>query len=184
MRGILCIDPGGSTGVAWGIVDERAPSAIEAVRDRLHSGSTTVTGEPRDQIHALYRLWTDFKLDCVNRRLLDKEWVDLVIEDYVLAPGVQKPGRDTTAPERIAWGFEGYRLGRFESYRKTKHYTEPVWQMPGAAKRFAERDILEQADCWIRGRDHERSAFAHMLLRTNVLMSNRLHTRRGVSSRA
>jgi hypothetical protein len=170
------MDPGESTGVAWGIVDERADTALHAVRDRLRAGSTTVTGEPPEQVHALYKLWTDFKLDCVARAQLEKEWVDLVIEDFVLFPG-EKPGRSTTAPERIAWGFEGYRMGRYDSYRRTKHYTTPVWQKSGTAHRWKNREMLEQADAWIRGRDHERSAFAHMILRTNILMSQMTHPR-------
>jgi len=54
-----------------------------------------------------------------------------------------------------------------------RHYTSITWQKSGAASRFAQKDILTRADAWIVGKQHERSAFAHMILRTNVLMDNR-----------
>jgi len=154
-------------------------SAVEAVRDRIKHGTATVTGTEVDQIHALYKLWTDFKFDCVARGMMDPDTVELVIEDYVLFPG-EKPGRSTTAPERIAWGFEGYRLGKYESYRRTKHYTPVFWQKSGAASRFKkDRALMTSANAWIPGRDHERSALAHMILRANIIMDNRPPPARG-----
>jgi ribosomal protein S11 len=97
------------------------------------------------------------------------------MEDFVLWPG-EKPGKSTTVPERIAWGFEGYRMAMADSYRKSlpKHYNAIVWQKSGAAYRFKQRQLLTKADAWIVGREHERSAFSHMILRTNVLMDGKL----------
>ena len=176
MRGILAIDPGESTGVAWGIVDDKTRGkAYEAVAERLHGNSTTISGEEASQIRALYRLWTDFKKLCVQTALLDPKDIDLVIEDFVLFPG-EKPGRDTTIAERVAWGLEGYRMAMYDQHRPhadppLRHISPTVWQQSGAAHRFKnDRELMEKAGCWIRGREHERSAFSHMLLRTNVLM--------------
>lgn len=177
MRGIFCIDPGESTGVAWGVIDEQTKGAmsIDTVATRLHSGSTTITGLEPAQIRALYLLWTKFKKDCVRTYLLEPEWIDLVVEDFVLFPG-EKPGRATTTPERIAWGFEGYRMAMADSYRARgralpKHYSPIIWQKSGGAKRFTQQSIMKKAGCWVVGRQHERSAFAHMILRTNILLS-------------
>jgi len=175
MRAIFCIDPGQSTGVAWGILNEKWKGyAWEAVRDRIESSSTTVTGPEPDQIRALYSLWQSFKTKAVRVNQMDPEWVDLVIEDFVLFPG-EKPGRATTVPERIAWGFEGYRMAMYDRHRPhakppLRHISPTFWQKSGAAHRFAQRDILTQANAWIRGKEHERSAFAHMILHTNLLM--------------
>lgn len=170
MRGIFTIDPGESTGMAWGIINTKAKYAYEAVKARIDGGSKTIKGIEQDQIRAIYWEWTRFKRNCVQARLLDPEKVDLVIEDYVLFPG-EKPGKATTTPERIAWGFEGYRMARFDNWHISgRHYTPVAWQSPGAAYRFKKRDILRAADAWIVGQEHERSAYAHMLLRTNVLM--------------
>lgn len=175
MRGLFCIDPGQSTGIAWGIVDDktRVKTAIETVRTRLHSGSTTITGTEPEQIRELYSFWTQFKKGCVQKYQLDPTWIDLVVEDFVLFPG-EKPGKSTTVSERISWGFEGYRLACLDNYRKSwpKHYTPITWQKSGAASRFSKRDILTKASAWVVGKDHERSAYAHMILRTNVLLDN------------
>jgi len=181
MRGIFCIDPGESTGIAWGIVDEktRGQMALQAVKERLSSGSVTISGPEAKQIRELYRLWVIFKRKCV-KQFMEPDWVDLVIEDFVLFPG-EKPGKRTTVAERISWGLEGYRMAMYDRHRaqysdpsQVKHYTPIVWQKSGAAHRFAQRPILEEADAWIRGKEHERSAFAHMILRTNVLLDRRL----------
>ena len=180
MRGILCIDPGESTGVAWGIVnDKHRGRAYEAVAERLHSDSVTIQGEEAAQIRTLYHVWTDFKKFCVHTALLDPQSVDLVVEDFVLFPG-EKPGRATTAPERIAWGFEGYRMAQADMYRDRgrslpKHYSPILWQKSAAASRFfKDRALMTQAGIWIRGKEHERSAFGHLLLRTNVLLDRNL----------
>jgi hypothetical protein len=175
MRGIFCVDPGETTGVAWGIVDEKTSlRAITAVKERQEAGSTTLKGDEASQIRNLYRLWTAFKRDCV-RRFLEPAWIDLVVEDFTLYPG-ERPGKATTSPERIAWGFEGYRMAMYDRYRpqlardEVAHFSPTRWQKSGAAHRFTTQEILKEADAWIRGREHERSAFAHMILRTNILM--------------
>ena len=178
MRAIFCIDPGKSTGVAWGILNEQYKGyALEAVRDRINSGSITITADEVQQTRLLYKLWTEFKRRTVTKNLLEPDQIDLVIEDFVLFPG-EKPGRDTTVAERVAWCFEGYRMANFDRHRPhanppMRHYTSITWQKSGAASRFAQKDILTRADAWIVGKQHERSAFAHMILRTNVLMDNR-----------
>jgi hypothetical protein len=175
MRGIFCVDPGASTGVAWGILNEKDETAIKAVSERMYSSSLTLQGTEQEQIRDLYAFWTGFKKSCVQGHCMEPETIDLVIEDFVLFPG-EKPGRATTIAERVAWGFEGYRMAMFDHWRARwpKHYTPISWQMSGAANRFTKREILTQADAWIRGKEHERSAFAHMILRTNVLMDNRV----------
>lgn len=174
MRGIFCVDPGESTGVAFGIVDTSSYTALEAVANRLESGSETLTGSEAEQARALYHLWTKFKRKCVNVNLLDPDRVDLVIEDFVLFPG-EKPGKSTTVPERVAWCLEGYRMAMADSWRRSlpKHYNEIIWQKSGAAHRFKNQEILKKADAWVVGRDHERSAFSHMILRVNVLMDGK-----------
>jgi hypothetical protein len=176
MRGIFAVDPGESTGVAWGILNEKhRGTALEAVAQRMYSSSLTLTGTEPEQIRDLYAFWTGFKKSCVQAHQMLPETIDLVIEDFVLFPG-EKPGRSTTTPERIAWGFEGYRMAMFDHWRARwpKHYTPISWQKSGGAKRFSTQAILKAADAWVVGKEHERSAFAHMVLRTNILMNNQI----------
>jgi len=181
MRGILAIDPGESTGVAWAVVDEktRGQMAITAVKERLTDGSTTISGPEAKQIRELYKLWVIFKRRCVTQ-FMEPDWVDLVVEDFVLFPG-ERPGKRTTVAERISWGLEGYRMAMYDRHRAqhsnpaaVKHYSQICWQKSGAANRFTKRSLLEEANCWIVGREHERSAWAHVILRTNILLDRRL----------
>lgn len=170
MKGLFCVDPGGSTGVAWGIVDERSPTAAEAVRNRIQDGSATIQGEPMEQARELWRMWVHFKSRCVNEGLMDPDTVELVFEDFVLYGGQHAGGRDGTYPLCVIWAFEGYRWGRFDTYRKSKHIAPIIFQKSSQAATYKTRPRLENAGVWVKGREHERSAFSHMILRVSRLM--------------
>lgn len=176
MKALFCVDPGGHTGVASGIVDESERRAIEAVRKRIHGLSATITGPEPEQIRALYKMWSDFKTKCVRVGLMDPKDVELIMEDFNLRGGQVVAGKEGTSPERIAWGFEGYRMGRYDQWRrqhKLAHYSPIIWQQPSSAHRYSNRNILREADAWIVGKQHERSAYGHMIFRVNTLMNNR-----------
>lgn len=174
--GVMCIDPGRSTGLAWAVIDPTSRLASDAIKNRLNSGSTTITGTPMEQARLLFNYWYGFKGDCVFTGLLPAENVHLVAEDFALTP-MATPGKDTTAPERVIWAFEGYRSGRHDTYRKTKHFSEIHWQMPAAAHRYKTQAMLKPVDAWIRGREHERSAFSHMYLYAATLLDARPYIR-------
>ena len=174
-RAIFSVDPGESTGVAWAVLnDGRNTMALSSMASRSHSASKTLSGPVSAQIRELYWLWVMFKRRAVNDLRIKPEDVDLVFEEFVLRPGAT-PGRSTTAPERVAWGFEGYRMSHADLYRERgralpKHYTEINWQLASSAARFNNQQILKQLDAWVVGKEHERSAFAHMLLRLNIVL--------------
>lgn len=171
MIGLFCVDPGGHTGVAWAIVDERAKTTTEAMCARLSRGGATIEGPEAKQIRELFNLWSSFKRLCVDKSRLEPDWIELIFEDFVLRPGQHAGGRDGTAPERITWGFEGYRMAKADSWRKSpRHYTPIIFQQPNQASRFKIRSRLESCESWIVGREHERSAHSHMILRVNKLL--------------
>lgn len=171
MRGLFCVDPGAHTGLAWSIIDETKKTASEAMRARLYSGSDTIEGKEPYQIRTLYDRWITFKRYCVTRALLDPEQVEIIFEDFVLRGGQHAGGKDGTIPERISWGFEGYRMSRFDTWRKgSRSYTPIIWQQPSAASTYKTRSRLTNCDAWIKGREHERSAMSHMILRVNTLL--------------
>ena len=176
MKALFCVDPGGQTGIASGIVDETKSRAIDAVRNRIHGLSATITGPEEEQIRELYRQWLLFKQKAVNVCLLDPVDVELVVEDFVLRGGQTSGGRAGTSPERIAWGLLGYRMGRHDQWRATHrlaHFSPVIWQQPGQAARYWNKSILQDADAWVKGRPHERSAYGHMIFRVNALMNRR-----------
>src|SRR4051794_15142811 len=109
------MDPGGHTGLAWGIFDETASTA-EALQNGLQKGSATVTGDEYAQIERIADLWTSFYRDCVNTRLLDPTKVEFVSEDFVQRPG-GSGGKEGNSPLRILWGVEGYRMGRAAEFK-------------------------------------------------------------------
>lgn len=159
MRGIFALDPGGKSGLAWGIFNDKADTVADAMRNGLYKGSATVIGGEAKQIKEIFDFWQQFKEGCVRRHLLEPEQVDLVIEDFILLPGQHAGGKEGISPARIGWGFEGYRLGRGYGYRRHKHITQAVWQ-PATAMRYEKK--LKDWDCWVVGKEHERSAFCHI----------------------
>lgn len=170
MRGLFCVDPGGHTGVAWSIVDISSHDVKTAMQNRLNQGSTTIEGPEASQIRELYVCWIKFKRLCVKQFLLPEE-VELVLEDFTLRPGQHAGGKDGTTPERIAWGFEGYRMGRADAYGpRAKHYAPIHWQSASAKSRYDKRPKLTEAAAWVVGREHERTAYAHMMLRLNTIL--------------
>jgi hypothetical protein len=175
--GIFAIDPGIHTGLAWGIINPHARLAADAMRERIKSNSITIVGEPLGQAREIWRIWEAFFKECVVVGCMDPEYVNLVSEDFVLRPGPHAGGKDGTAPERIIFAFDGYRNGRYDTYRKNRYLAPIYWQQPSAASRYNSQKMLKPVGAWVVGREHERSAMAHMYLRTATIMSGSLYTR-------
>lgn len=161
----MAIDPGLSTGIAWGLFDDRARLVQDAMRDGSFKESTTIEGDEYEQMEALFEIWGSFKNTCVNQRCLDPDKVELVAEDFILRPGHHKPGKEGISPARMLWAFEGYRRGRADKFRRPKHVSPLILQNPDQAMRYNKRRILGSWDCWIVGKEHERAAYAHIGLR-------------------
>jgi hypothetical protein len=66
-------------------------------------------------------------------------------------------------------------MASYDDWRRNgKHYAPVHWQTPASAARFAkDRKLMELANAWIVGREHERSALSHMILRLNVILDGR-----------
>jgi hypothetical protein len=168
--GIFGCDPGGHTGLAWGIFDPDVEVGA-ALRGRMNAGSTTVEGSERQQIREIANWWQSFYRQCVTSALLPPDRIWFVCEDFVLKPGETAGGRDATSPLSLIWGVEGYRMGRsdewFESKRGQKRdrvMPPMILQMAGQAKSYATKARLRDWDLWVVGREHERSAWAHVAL--------------------
>lgn len=167
--GVFGCDPGGHTGLAWGIFDHRAKGGVaEALQTRMNAGSATVTGDERQQIREVTEIWRSFYSACVRSALLPPDHVWLVFEDFIMRPGQTAGGRDSTIPLALIWGIEGYRMGRADEWSENNrgplHVPSLVLQTAGQASSFATAERLKEWDLWVRGREHERSAWKHVAL--------------------
>jgi hypothetical protein len=122
---IFTVDPGGSTGVTWGVYSLRCSLVKNAMT---------------------------FEADNLGARK-----IELVIEDFILLPKIHTPGKEGISPVRIAWGLVGYIWGQNDLVGDP----DPIWQSASIGMRFNTRQMLEQWGCWIKGREHERAAYAH-----------------------
>lgn len=153
--GIFAIDPGGSTGVAWGWYSLDKDTVADAMKERRMSKSVTVTGDEKKQIVTLEYLWHEF---CTDHMPGKDEHVELVMEDFSLVPGSHVPGKEGISPVRISWGFLGYIWGLDGDAGDPN----PVWQSAAKGMRFNTQQMLKRWDAWIVGKQHERAAFAHV----------------------
>ena len=167
---IFAVDPGNHTGVAWSLVPDMG-SIKGSLLARLGEGSATLTGDELCQAVELFGLWQRFRSDAFRSGIPDSN-VHLVIERFTLRGGQHAAGRDGTSPERMAWAFEGYRFGRYSTYRKKKSYIPITWQNP-ADHAFATRPRLESWGCWVVGREHERTAYGHLAFKLSKLLKVR-----------
>lgn len=152
--------------MAWGIFNPHAESVEEMLKTRMEAGSTTVTGDERTQIREVADLWQSFYRTCVRSALLPPDRVWFVMENFILKPGETAGGSDATISLALIWGIEGYRMGRADEWAEHKRgqvmMPSMILQMAGQAKSYATGDRLKEWTVWIKGREHERSAWSHI----------------------
>jgi len=166
--GVFCCDPGGHSGVAWAILDPSAATEA-ALQNRQNAGSTTVSGDARTQVNELAQLWQSFFRACV-RSCLEPKDVYCVFEDFIYNPANTYGGDPAKISTQIIWAFEGFRLGCEYQWKVDnpgrKRVLRPalVLQPAGQASSYATNDRLRMWGLWVKGREHERSAYRHMAL--------------------
>lgn len=152
---LFCIDPGGSTGVAWADVDLDRPTVKEAMATRTNQGSATViSSSPLAQAKLIARMLEDFRRGKLN--ICIEEWHPQGKRD-----------REGSSPPRIAWAFLGYVSGSL-GYEPWDILT---WVQP-SAQRHATQKRLKPMDAWVVGKEHERAAHALMVERLMGLMGS------------
>lgn len=170
MRAIFAVDPGGSTGVAWGVFNDKADTVVDAMSNRELSGSTTIhlhriegstpaaiIANIRNQTAEVSKLWSRFLLDLPQGAMQ----IDFVLEHFVLTSAPHhKPGVEGIFPAflvgSILWEVS----------------PEPViLQTAGKGMKWNKRPHLERYDAWIIGKEHERAAFAHIAARLHDVLT-------------
>lgn len=161
MKAIWSLDPGGSSGLAWGIIDETAPTVAEALEGIQGKGSMTVKGQV--EVQAML-LWEDWRTWQTHASVEQADGVNMVVENFIIRPGMHGGGVEGVYPARIGWALWGLRYGHEDMF-PTIH-----WQEPGDAMSFGTDKRLRSWGLWVRGREHERDAFRHLALRVAKLM--------------
>lgn len=167
--GVFAADPGGATGLAWGIFNPHLPDIGDQLRTRLHSGSTTVSGDEREQIKEVAEWWNGFYNQCVNDALLPVDRVWFLMENFIYTGSNTYAGDSASISTALIWGIEGYRMGRRDEWLnhargKNRKAVMPsmILQTASEAKSYCPVQKLKTYGCWVVGRDHERSAFQHI----------------------
>lgn len=173
MRGIFAVDPGGATGVAMGVFNTAARTVDQAFEQMVNPQSLTLEGGELQQSLEIVRQYQLFKRQCVNEGLLPPDAVELVMEDFQLRPG-RHAGNEGLSPHAIIWCVTGMRHGMakgFEMGRNKKaHLGSLILQQPSDAKGYATGKRLRDWGVWVKGKEHERSAWQHIALRLNTLL--------------
>jgi hypothetical protein len=174
VAGSIClfvIDPGQTTGLAWGRFKEDG-SVADRLKSRERFGTATVTGSDMAQIRTIFRRWTTFQREAYHDGL-DHE---LIIEDFILTR-LRSSERSGLSPVRITAALDGYRHGMADAYEAggfgPSRVRTPIYQQPSDAFSFATDARLRNWGLWIPGaaREHEREALAHLCLRLSRRVS-------------
>lgn len=165
---VLAVDPGGTTGVAWGFFDLGG----ESVGSILLGGGEVRWGEltGSEQYQAAKIL--DIYSEIAHLASIEDIDFDFVIEDFVLRPGRASAAREMLSPVRITSLVEGMLIARTVGVdlvgewerRRTESYR--IWkQLPSAAKSFATNERLKRWGVYHKGMRHARDAWRHVALR-------------------
>jgi hypothetical protein len=187
MRGIMAVDPGGHTGIAWGIVNTNKKLVAEALAELIEFETMTIQIDGRiraedkpmpvqRQIPIIAELWRTTFRRWVHKNQLPPDACDFVWEDFQLRPDQRHAGgQEGITPYGLICGVQGYRMGAASEHRKRSSVEalvkQPVMQQPSDATSFASDDKLRKWGLWTSGRDHERSATKHFAFRVHKLLS-------------
>ena len=173
---IFAVDPGGSTGIAWGTFYKDAMTVEEALATRIGSGQLTVEDTDRNQVVSITQKWRGLYKSWVGMGI-DPSECYMVIESFVLGPKTPS-GKDPLRAINIGQGIYYYRLGQAHEHDRWNCPTAPVivyWQTPAQASGYAKDARLKDWGVWIKGKDHERSAWRHAALRIALVQQQLRH---------
>lgn len=170
----MAIDPGETTGLAWGLFDL---DAGDEVADVLIAGSGLGSGQVRGKGRRGERWAAANIVEMWREHISVSGDVQAVvcIEDFLLRPGKATADRAMLSPVRLTGLVEGILLGevggpgvgygrrRWEA-DVIERGPEIVYQQPSAAKRFGNDDRLRRWGLWTVGERHSRDAWRHVAL--------------------
>lgn len=172
---VMAVDPGGTSGVAWGVYDLSCDGIADVLASGEHAGCDQVTGES-ELYHAdqLARKWWEFeRVVAANYALVIPT---LVWESFVLRIGEGSSDPKGLSPVRITAltqgmfnvMYSGLNLSSLseEDWECGRELTYPVqeYQSPANAKAFAKKERAQRWGIWQKGMPHATDAMRHLAL--------------------
>lgn len=170
---IMACDPGGHSAIARGIfdldrdmvakciADARRKNALESFQLDMEDSNAGVDAE-KDIAKKIAMEWHDWDAECRLEGVAVDRSV-FVMEDFVPRAKALTMQREILIPVRIAAYVEGMLVkelpgagGRGIEY-----------QQPGLVKGYANDARLRKWGLWVKGSDHQRDAWRHVVARLN-----------------
>lgn len=152
--GVFAVDPGGTTGVAWGVFSWKGTVGKTLAGGELLGSAQITDADELSHTSEILAALEDFRVLC---RRAGVRRVEVVIEDFVLRPQIATKGREMLSPVRITAMIEAGHLGL---YRKRLEYT---LQGPAEAKGFATNERLKKWGVQTHGGGrHAKDAWRHI----------------------
>lgn len=160
---IMAVDPGITTGIAYGIIDHMPGASVEDLIAVSAEGVTVEQVWDRDEIASGIQIATLFcKLrdEYVGMKRPKCGGIHLVVEDFLLRPRVVSLKREVLAPVRVTAAIETVLVERLVPMRGDTTYTV---RLPAQAMQFATNERLRMWEIWnrSRGKPHGRDALRH-----------------------
>lgn len=161
--GVFAVDPGGSSGVAWGrLRDEGTVAERFAAMPSEWSGSVTVKDASwMTQARLISLRWINFRMACSKAGLP----AYFVCEDFLLRSMVSSD-REALYPVWIAAAIVGYRNGLLDGYELAgfgrSAPIEVVWQEASSAMTYATNERMKRWNLYLPGKPHENDAWRHL----------------------
>lgn len=143
----MSVDPGGTTGFAYGVFKPHVDDSMRTLLARSRSGieAGECYGPSEEQAWDLFLMWRDFRSSCDHRCVL-------IIEDFAL-----RQRSAELSPIEVTYGLLTLLRGEDGEWR----HGAPVKQMP-STKSYATNDRLKDWGVWIIGSEHSRDAVRHL----------------------
>ena len=152
--GVLAIDPGGTTGMAWGVFTWKGTVGRTVAEGELMGSCQIDKADELEHTSEILATLETFRTLC---RRAGVKRVEVVIEDFVLRPQIATKGREMLSPVRITAMIEAGHIGLYR-YRLEYHL-----QGPAEAKGFATNDRLKRWGVQTHGGGrHAKDAWRHI----------------------
>lgn len=168
---VFALDPGETTGYAWGAFTKKEVSSgvLGMVRSALSAGRMGWGQVPmvdRDRLalplaecrtaDQISELVDEFQIRCTDWGA-KAPMIELVIEDFILRERTQR--RDLLSPVRLTSA-----VVKAVDANKYVDVMLMPYQAPANAKTVIKDERLKRQGLWIKGQQHSRDALRHLLL--------------------